>query len=147
MLNRHERAFRRILPPMPIMPRVAIVGGGLFPRTLLILRRLLPDASFLIIDRSAANIEIARALAPAGVDFVHACYDPALVQGFDVVVFPLAFCGDRTAVYNRPPAPVVFVHDWMWRRRGASAVVSLLLLKRLNLVRPSGAVTPCESES
>jgi len=27
------------------------------------------------------------------------------------------------------------VHDWLWRPRGRSAVVSPLLLKRLNLVR------------
>jgi hypothetical protein len=27
------------------------------------------------------------------------------------------------------------VHDWLWRPRGRSVVVSLLLLKRLNLVR------------
>jgi hypothetical protein len=138
MLNRHERAFRRLLPPLPVVPRVAIVGGGLFPRTLLILRRLLPDASIVVIDRSADNIGIARALAPAGVCFEHACYGPALVQGFDIVVFPLAFSGDRAAIYCDPPAPAVFVHDWIWRRRGASAVVSLFLLKRLNLVRPSG---------
>jgi hypothetical protein len=137
MLDRHERAFRRILPPLPAAARVAIVGGGLFPRTLLILHHLLPDASFVVIDRSAANIGIACALTPTGARFVHASYDAALVRSFDVVVFPLAFSGDRAAIYRSPPAPAVFVHDWIWRRRGAGAVVSLLLLKRLNLVQPS----------
>jgi hypothetical protein len=134
---RHERAFRRLLPALPAAPRIAVVGGGLFPRTLLVLRRLLPDASLVVIDRSAENIAVARNLAPTGVHFEHADYDPSLVQGFDVVVFPLAFRGDREAIYARPPAPVVFVHDWIWRRRGASAIISFLLLKRLNLVRPS----------
>jgi hypothetical protein len=51
-------------------------------------------------------------------------------------VFPLAFDGARAAGYRAPPAPVVFVHDWVWRRRGAGVVVSLLLLKRLNRVGP-----------
>src|SRR5262249_33950033 len=60
LLDRHERAFRRLLPLLPRANRVAIVGGGLFPRTLLILRRLLPDAEILVIDRSAANLETAR---------------------------------------------------------------------------------------
>jgi len=134
VLGRHERAFRRLLPPLPAAPRVAIVGGGLFPRTLLVLRRLLPDASFVVIDRSAENLAVARALAPAGVRFEHACYDPALVRGFDMAVFPLAFVGDRAAIYSHPPAPTVLVHDWVWRRRGTGAVVSWLLLKRLNRV-------------
>jgi hypothetical protein len=142
VLDRHERAFRRLLPALPAAPRVAIVGGGLFPRTLLVLQRLLPGASFTVIDRSAENIAVARALAPAGVDFVRASYDPALVTGYDVVVFPLALSGDRAAIYRAPPAPVVFVHDWMWRRRGEGAIVSWLLLKRLNLVRPSGKMAP-----
>jgi hypothetical protein len=135
VLARHEQAFRVLLPALPAAPQIAIVGGGLFPRTLLVLQRLLPDASFLIIDRSAENIAIAREFAPAGVRFEHACYERSLVQGHDAVVFPLAFSGDRAAIYRDPPAPVVLVHDWLWRRRGTSVIVSLLLLKRLNLVR------------
>ncbi len=135
MLDRHERAFRRLLPPLPDVPRVVIVGGGLFPRTLLVLRRLLPEASFVVIDQSAENIAIAQAWAGPGVRFLCACYDPVLVTECDVVIFPLAFCGDRAAIYRAPPAPVVFVHDWFWRRRGAGAVISWFLLKRLNLVR------------
>jgi hypothetical protein len=139
MLSRHERAFRRLLPPLPPVPRIAIVGGGLFPRTLLVLRKVVPVASFVVIDKSVDNIAVARRLAPAGVCFEHGCYDPALVQGFDVVVFPLAFCGDRAEIYQNPPAPVVLVHDWLWRRRGVGVIVSPLLLKRLNRVTPHGA--------
>lgn len=138
VLGRHERAFRSLLPSLPERPRVAIVGGGLFPRTLLALDQLLPGASFTVIDRVAENIAVARPLAPAGADFVCAAYDPALVAGFDVVVFPLAFDGDRAAIYRAPPAPIVFVHDWLWCRRGAGVVVSYLLLKRLNRVTQSG---------
>ena len=33
-----------------------------------------------------------------------------------------------------PSGRVALVHDWLWRRRGASAIVSIFLLKRLNLV-------------
>jgi hypothetical protein len=134
VLSRHEAAFRRLLPPLPEAPSVAVVGGGLFPRTLLVLRRLLPGGRFVVIDRSAANIAAARAFLPAGVEFRHECYDPARVGDFDLVVFPLAFVGDRYAIYRRPPAPAVLVHDWLWRRRGRGAVISALLLKRLNLV-------------
>jgi hypothetical protein len=135
VLREHERAFRRLLPQLPALPRVAIVGGGLFPRTLLILQRLLPDARFLVIDRSAANLQTARAFLTEDIEVVHEQYRAELVKECDLVIFPLAFVGDRTAIYRRPPAPAVIVHDWMWRRHGASAIVSVLLLKRLNLVR------------
>lgn len=136
VLQRHEKAFRRLLPLLPVNPRVAIVGGGLFPRTLLILQRLLPDARFVVIDRSAANIETAREFPADRVEFVNQLYDPDLLRGCDLVIFPLAFIGDRTALYWQPPGPVVIIHDWIWRRRGESTIVSCLLFKRLNLVRP-----------
>jgi hypothetical protein len=192
VLSRHERAFRRLLPPLPADAHVAVVGGGLFPRTLLVLQRLLPQASFLVIDRSDENLATARSVASSvrlpksatvgghtfraealanfrfapdtrvspptphatrelevgrgtrqdrhsltaiprpRIRYEHACYEPSQVTGCDVAVFPLAFVGDRDAIYQRPPARVVFVHDWLWRRRGTGVVVSWLLLKRLN---------------
>jgi hypothetical protein len=135
VLNRHENAFRRLLPALPPTPNIAIVGGGLFPRTLLVLKRLLPEARFVVIDRSSANLQTARPFLRTDVSIVNESYDPALVNDCDLVVFPLAFVGDRAAIYEHPPAPLVIVHDWIWRRRGVSAMVSLLLLKRLNLVR------------
>jgi hypothetical protein len=46
----------------------------------------------------------------------------------------LAFIGDKSAIYRCPTAPQVLVHDWLWRKRGTSAIISVLLLKRLNLV-------------
>jgi hypothetical protein len=135
VLSRHERAFRRLLPPLPETPRVAVVGGGLFPRTLLVLRKLLPAARFVVIDRSADNLATAAAFVRGQAEMVHASYEPAQLECVDLAVFPLAFVGDWAALYDRPPAPLVFVHDWVWRRRGTGAVVSLLLLKRLNRVR------------
>jgi hypothetical protein len=136
VLKHHEQAFRRLLPELSASPRVAIVGGGLFPRTLLILRRLLPHARIVVIDRSARNIAIARDFLGTDVEFLNEVYDPSLVHGCDLVVFPLAFVGDRSAIYQHPPANLVVTHDWIWRPRGTSAIISFLLLKRLNLVRP-----------
>jgi hypothetical protein len=59
----------------------------------------------------------------------------AMYASFDLVVLPLSFEGDRDALYDRPPARTVIVHDWLWRKRGVSGIVSVALLKRLNLVR------------
>jgi hypothetical protein len=134
LLDRHERAFAALLPRLSEIRRVGIVGGGLWPRTLLVLRRLLPGAHLVIIERSADNLAAARPFLPEGVEVINDFYDPARMNEFDVVVIPLSLIGDRESLYRRPPAPAVLVHDWIWRRRGQGAIVSWLLLKRLNLV-------------
>ena len=136
MLRVHARALRELCSQVQAR-RVAIVGGGLYPRTALILGELLPGARITIIDESPGNLEQARAtLSGAGVEFVQARYAATDACDCDLLVIPLAFSGDRTAIYAHPPAPWVLVHDWIWRRRGASRIVSLLLLKRINLIRP-----------
>jgi len=134
VLRAHARAFRALLPLMPSPRRVTIVGGGLFPRTALALRQLLPDATLSIVDAQPANLETARAFVD-GVTLRHQMFDAATPDGGDLVVIPLSFIGDRARVYEHPPAPAVLVHDWIWRARGDSATVSWMLLKRLNLVR------------
>jgi hypothetical protein len=67
--------------------------------------------------------------------FVHEFFEATPPDNLDLMVIPLAFIGDRSRIYRRPPAPAVLVHDWLWRRRGASVVVSVPLLKRLNLIQ------------
>ena len=142
VVRTHVRAFREMLSTLPPIERVAIVGGGLFPRSYFVLRSLQlasvlpPSARFTIIDASAANLARARPLVDASsVDLVHARYELRDGNRYDLVVIPLSFDGDRDAIYAAPPAPAVIVHDWIWRRRGDSRVVSLALLKRVNLVR------------
>lgn len=139
VLRAHLRAFRAVAGALSPVHRVAIVGGGLFPRTARIARTLWPEAQLTIIDANRANLDRARAeLAPhdGHIDFLHAWYpDSVAPDVFDLLVVPLSFAGDRDALYAHPPAPAVIVHDWIWRKRGISRVVSTLLLKRVNLVR------------
>jgi hypothetical protein len=52
----------------------------------------------------------------------------------DLAVLPLSFDGDRERIYRDPPARVTVVHDWIWRRRGQGRIVSVFLLKRVNLI-------------
>jgi hypothetical protein len=134
LLSRHERAFRALLPRLSRVERVVIVGGGLFPRTFLILRRLLPQARLVVLDRSKANLDTARRFLGEEVECMHAVFDPSLVTDFDLTIVPLAFVGDREAIYREPPTAAAIVHDWLWHRRGFGAVISWFLLKRLNLV-------------
>jgi hypothetical protein len=134
MVTTHSRAIRRLLPALPPHARITIVGGGLFPRTALILRRLVPDARLTIVDHNAGHLSSARAFLESAVEYRHALYDADTPDDADVVVVPLAYVGDREAIYRRSPARVLLVHDWMWRRRSTGVAISWLLLKRLNLV-------------
>jgi len=140
VIDRHEQAFRALLTKLPPvhrmegMSRVGIVGGGLFPRTAIILRRLLPQWRLTLIDLSPENLDIARRFVAGDVEYVNKRFDPAEPCDFDLLIIPLSLLGDRRVIYQQPPAPVVLAHDWIWRPRGTSVVVSWLLLKRLNLV-------------
>ncbi len=134
LIASHERAFRKLLPQAPQARRVTIVGGGLFPRTALILRKLLPEATLTIVDAEREHLEIARHFVDGEVELRHEFFDAHTIDDADLVVVPLSFIGDRRAVYEHPPARTVIVHDWLWRTRGGGVWVSWLLLKRLNLV-------------
>jgi fatty acid desaturase len=133
LVDRHERALERLLVELRSSRRVGIVGGGLFPRTALILRRLLPDAKLALIDMNSENLSIARRFV-AGVEYINKQFHVADACDFDLLIIPLAFVGDRDVIYHNLPAPAVLVHDWIWRPRGTSVIVSWLLLKRLNLL-------------
>ena len=162
VLDRHERALRRLLPEVGTVHAVTVVGGGLFPRTVIILRKLLPEARIRVVDLSRRNLETARRfLSGAGLDegvelvcgrFVtghdgagrvgSASFDSERFDSSqplptpDLLVTPLSLTGDRNALYAKPPARYVIVHDWIWRRGpSSSARVSWLLLKRMNLLR------------
>ncbi|HEY7182327.1 MAG TPA: fatty acid desaturase [Blastocatellia bacterium] len=140
VIERHEQAFRALLAKLPPVhgmegaKRVGIVGGGLFPRTAIVLRRLLPQCRLTLIDLSAENLDIARRFVAGDVEYINKRFDPAEPCDFDLLIIPLSLLGARHVIYQQPPGPVVLAHDWIWRPRGTSVVVSWLLLKRLNLV-------------
>ena len=137
VLRTHERALRKLLASAGALrpARIAIIGGGLFPRTALILRKLLPGSRLTIIDSNRDHIDCARGLLHTKeIEFRQERY--AGGGDYDLVVIPLAFQGDRQAICARPPACGAIVHDWIWRSLGAGHIVSLVLLKRVYFVRP-----------
>lgn len=136
VLDRHEFALRALgIQHLPVQ-RVAIVGGGLFPRSALLLQRLLPNAQLSIIDARASHLDIARRfLLDDQIELINDWYQPRQHSKFDLLIVPLAYVGAREELYRCPPTTYLLMHDWLWRRRGTSRIVSLLLLKRLNLVR------------
>ena len=135
VLEPHRRALQVLLPQLETIHTVTIVGGGLFPRTALILRELLPDARITILESNSRNLDLARTFLNADVEYRNQRYLPGETCDCDLTVIPLCFTGDREAIYRNPPSPMVLVHDWLWRRRGAGAAVSVALLKRMNLVQ------------
>jgi hypothetical protein len=135
VLHHHRRAVQTLLPHLGNPRRVTIVGGGLFPRTVLILRELMPTAELTIVDSNPRNLETARNILGGNIEYRHARYSPDQSNAADLTVFPLCLDGDRAAIYRHLPSSAVLVHDWIWRPRGVSVIVSLVLLKRLNLVR------------
>lgn len=135
MVSRHVPAFRKLLREVQDVRRVTIVGGGLFPRTALVLKQLLPHAEITIVDKSADSLSEAMPFLEHATRIVKADFAAELCMEADLVVVPLAFVGDRKALYASPPARAMLIHDWIWNRRGKGAIVSALLLKRLNLVR------------
>src|SRR5205807_5738570 len=135
VLDSHRKAFQDLLSQLDTIRSATIVGGGLFPRTALILRELLPAAHLTIVDSNPRNLETARPFLDGNVEYRNELYVPGESRDCDLTVIPLCLNGDRAAIYHRPPSSAVLVHDWIWRRRGPGAVISFALLKRLNLVR------------
>jgi hypothetical protein len=114
---------------------VEIVGGGMFPRTALLLEKLIPEAAVTIIDGNPRSIESAKAFLTDRTRFVNAFFDAAHKTEADLLVIPLSYIGDRPALYTNPAARNVLIHDWIWQKRHESVVVSVWLLKRMNLIR------------
>jgi hypothetical protein len=138
VLRVHRQALEKLLPTMSCPRRAVIVGGGLFPRTALALRDLLPETELVLVDARQDRLDRARGWLGQRVSYVAAfCTAANLTQlagEADLVVVPLALCGRRIEFYRNPPARHVLVHEWLWRPHGVSAVVSWLLLKRINVV-------------
>jgi len=134
VLLSHERAFRRLQPVLGDVRRVLIVGGGLFPRTALVVKRVWPGAAISIVDAEDEHLAVARPFIDDDVSMTCGTFGPGMTANADLVIVPLAFIGDRARMYAEPPARAVLIHDWIWARRDRGVVVSWWLLKRLNLV-------------
>ena len=83
VLEKHERAFRNLLADLPPVHSVGIVGGGLFPRTALILCRLLPDAELTIIDTNATHLATARRFLNGEGRYAHRFFHAVTEDEFD----------------------------------------------------------------
>ena len=76
VLSAHRRAFQKLLPRLGTIRSVTIVGGGLFPRTALILRELLPGACLTIVESDPRNLETARGFLDGNIEYRNQRYVP-----------------------------------------------------------------------
>jgi hypothetical protein len=138
VLSLHRRPLARLIrdhaAAFAPVRRVVVVGGGLFPRTAILLAELLPDAQIVVLDANRRHLALAHDRLPPRAEVRCRAYTPGERLDADLVVLPLALRGERAACYASPPAPLVLVHDWLLRRRGVGVAIPLLG-KRINLVR------------
>ena len=130
----HLRAMEKVAGHLPDHGRALIVGGGIFPRTVRVLRAWRPGWEIRVLEKNQEHLQSARRLAEERVEYQHGSYQEGDAVEADFLIIPLAFCGDKRALYDHPPARWTLVHDWIWRSRGKGAVVSWLLGKRINLI-------------
>ncbi|MFO1497266.1 MAG: hypothetical protein U1G07_02525 [Verrucomicrobiota bacterium] len=137
VLASHRMAFDALLPRLQPARSILIVGGGLYPRTALVLRQLVPHARLTILECDAEHIRLAQPFLDSRMELVHGIFPGQEEFHADLVIIPLCFRGDREALYRGQHQTVgrtLLIHDWIWRRRGVGVVISPLLLKRLNVV-------------
>ena len=156
MLKSHKQAFRRSLERLDgeALSHIAVVGGGLFPRTVLVLQELLPDCRLTVIEQDPSHIEEAKQILSArghsleSVEFRQLSFDGTMPFQADALVIPMAYIGERGKLYQSPPAPLVWVHDWLWQVKGAhGAVIGWWLCKRLNLVKAQKELASTNAQS
>jgi hypothetical protein len=136
VVSRHAAAFASLIEQneRAEFRSIGIVGGGLFPRTALVLQSVLPGCALTVIEENPAHIAIARGCLDDQVEYLLAHYDGTFARRFDAVVIPLAFRGELEEVCAGQRGATFFVHDWIWRRGPRSEIISWVLLKRLNRI-------------
>src|SRR5262249_40587215 len=98
LLITHEQALRKVLPKLPPVRTIVIVGGGMFPRTAILLHRLLPEAKITIVDRNFQSIQSAKPFLNDRTTLLHEFFDPTISIDADLLVIPLSFIGDRNSL-------------------------------------------------
>ncbi|NUN12754.1 MAG: fatty acid desaturase [Myxococcales bacterium] len=147
LVRRHTEAFARVVRTIEgFDPQgILIVGGGLFPRSVLVVSALWPQAHIQVLDQDADHIVRAKQyLTERGMDLTHVVFrqdtfEPELPTAADLVILPLAYVGERKPLYvPRNDGAVTLIHDWWHTRRGdVSTPITIWVWKRLTLVLPA----------
>lgn len=142
VLKVHETAFSNIFALDLIEPpiRFIIVGGGIFPRTAIIIRNMFPDAQIVIQDMNHKSLECAENyMKDLGITdniiyfksrYTGVNYDVASESVYGtVVILPLAFRGGEICQTTFKTVK----HCWLWENHPCEkdSIVSYFLLKKI----------------
>jgi hypothetical protein len=139
VVSAHEKAVRDLTAHFRVPKQVAIIGGGLFPRSAIVVHKVWPKAKVCIIDANRQHLETCRSWLRGDETMVCARVTPNTLPEAEIIFVPLAFDQDKRPLYDAPKNGCIIVHDWIWNqpKEGNSvhtAIASIFLLKRLNLV-------------
>ncbi|MBL8753646.1 MAG: hypothetical protein JNK15_10115 [Planctomycetes bacterium] len=135
----HRRALATVLQQVREPGRILVVGGGLFPRTAILLRERWPRAHVCVLDRDPDHLVLARRWLPE-IELRCGSFPDAALEPADLVVLPLALRGSRSralAAAFAAGARHVLVHDWWWRCPPSGVAVGGWLLKGVWLATSS----------
>lgn len=146
----HKRAVSNLmnLYQVPAPSKICVIGGGGFPRTVILLLELYPLAKITVVDKCLINLNIAKKFLQthnhslARIQFCNGKSASTRLTHFDLVSIPLGFKGRKSSLLAAPATQVntvYLVHDWIWRLGARSTRVSWWLFKRINLytIKPS----------
>jgi hypothetical protein len=134
----HEKAVRKLVEDRRPPKHVVIIGGGLFPRTALVVHAIWPAAAVTIIDSNPRHLAMCRRWLRGDEILVCKRVSSDSLPEADMVFVPLAFDQDKGAIYECSEQQCVVLHDWVWNTRAdrvaRSTIPSIFLFKRLNLL-------------
>ena len=134
----HERAIRKLTAKIRAPETVVIIGGGLFPRTALVVHSIWPAAAITIIDSNPRHLEICRRWLRGDETLRCERVSGDSLPEADLIFVPLAFDQDKDPIYTSKQSRCIILHDWLWNAGTCdvveSAITSVFLVKRLNLI-------------
>ena len=136
LIRKHRLALEHLAKQIEIPRRVAIVGGGLFPRSALVVRLVWPEAEVAIFDADEKHLEHCRKWLHGNEELCHKRVTADDLPPADVVFVPLALHEPKEGFYSSSRTAKIFAHAWTWNPTEESMVASPLLLKRMNLLKP-----------
>ena len=142
MVRSHARALALLAPLIGTPRAIAVVGGGLFPRSALALVTVFPEARITLVDARPAHLDLAREyLERTQPDLARQLtYRAQRVRTLaeldaDLVLLPLAFEGEASELWSTRQRPAAIVHEWSRAAAGGSRVrVSRWLHKSMRYV-------------
>ena len=150
ILYTHESAIRQLFSSEEQAPqRIVVIGGGIFPRTAIIMKKLFPESQIIIQDMNEGSLKLAenylrKTNNEGNIYYFNSMYD-GTVHGTKngsaygncsgsiygtIMVFPLAFRG--MSINSKSPYKTV-KHCWIWENEPCvkQCIVSYFLMKKV----------------